>query len=68
MILSMSEMFLSGNSVGSEQLPYKQKVGGSSPSPRTIHGHNDWFVCHANKVEIEGSRPSPWTKRYAQQS
>ena len=26
-----------------------------------IHGHNDWFVCHSDKVEIEGSTPSLWT-------
>ena len=24
--------------------------------------HNDWFVCHSDKVEIEGSTPSVPTK------
>ena len=27
-----------------------------------IHRHNDWFVCHSDKVETEGSTPSLWTK------
>lgn len=29
-----------------------------------IHRHNDWFVCHSDKVKIAGSTPALWTTKF----